>query len=74
MENNLEDLFPENLAENEQQILDLVMGYNGPNNEGLTILEAIDDKIKDEFSDDKIYSDKSSAVVIDVMMISEKKL
>ena len=63
--NDLQGLFPEDLTEDEKQILDLVMSYNGPNNEGLTILEGIDMKMKEEFSD-RVYNDKSSQVQIQI--------
>ena len=66
MTNSLEDLFPEDLTDDEKEILDIVMSYNGPDKEGLTILKALDTQIKEEFEDDKIYNDKSSMLLIDI--------
>ncbi len=62
---SLESLFPE-LTEDEKQILDTIMEYNGPDGDGFTILQAIDEDIKEEFEDDRIYSDRLAQVAIDI--------
>jgi len=64
--NSLEGLFPEDLSDVEREALDAVMSYDGPNNDGLTVLEALDAKIKEKFSDDRILDDKSAEVLVSV--------
>jgi len=64
--NSLEGLFPEDLSDGEREALDAVMSYDGPNNEGLTVLEALDAKIKEKFSDDRILDDRSAEVLVSV--------
>lgn len=62
----LHGLFPDDLSPEDRRVLDMVMGYNGPDGDGYTLSEAVDAKIKDEFSDDRIYGHRSSRVAIDV--------
>jgi len=64
--NSLEGLFPEDLSDGEREALNAAMSYDGPNNEGLTVLEALDTKIKEKFSDDRILDDKSAEVLVSV--------
>lgn len=47
----LEDLFPDDLTDAQKQVLDIVMEYDGPNQRGLTILEAMDLKIREKYPD-----------------------
>ena len=51
---DLESSFPELSAE-EQQIVDIIMEYNGPNGSGLTVMEAISNKINEKYPDEKKY-------------------
>ncbi len=67
--NSLEGLLPEDLSGRDGALLDLVMSYSGPNNEGLTVLEAVEEKIKERFSDDRILDDKSARVLVSVSEI-----
>jgi hypothetical protein len=53
----LEKSFPEFSAEN-QQVVDILMNYDGPNNDGLTVLQALENKISEEYPDEKIYDHK----------------
>ena len=43
---SLESSFPEFSSE-EQQVMDILMGYNGPNESGLTVIDAISNKISE---------------------------
>ena len=70
MGNDLQSLFPDNLTQKQKKVLDIVTKYNGPDNQGFTILEALDMKIKEEYDDDKIYDKKSSKVLINVTAIN----
>ena len=66
---SLEKSFPE-LAENEQQVVDILMQYAGPNEEGLTVMDAITDKISDEYPDEKIYDNKKTVVDLSVTSVN----
>lgn len=70
MGTSLDDMFPE-MTGTDEEILDILMMYDGPNEKGLTVLQALDMKIKERF-DDKIYNDKSSKVIINITGTDEK--
>jgi len=57
----LEKSFPEFSAE-EQQVIDILMKYDGPNNDGLTVLEALENKIDEEYPDEKIFDHRNTTV------------
>ena len=57
----LEKSFPEFSAE-EQQVMDILMKYDGPNNDGLTVLEALENKIDEEYPDEKIFDHRKTTV------------
>lgn len=57
----LEKSFPEFSSE-EQQVIDILMKYDGPNNDGFTVLEALEDKISKEYPDEKIFDNKKTTV------------
>ena len=57
----LEKSFPEFSAE-EQQVMDILMKYDGPNNDGLTVLQALENKIEEEYPNEKIFDHKKTTV------------
>ncbi len=57
MKADLESTFPE-LSSEEQQVVDILMGYNGPNESGLTVMDAISMKISEEYPDERILITK----------------
>jgi len=59
---DLQSKFPENLSEEDQKIVDTLMSYKGPNEEGLSVLDAISNKISEEYPDEKIYDNKKTSV------------
>lgn len=59
---DLQSSFPEDLTEEEKQALDTVMSYKGPNEKGLSVLDAISDKIKEDYPNEKIYDNKKTSV------------
>ena len=65
MKGDLESSFPE-LSSEEQQVVDILMGYNGPNESGLTVMDAIEMKIDEKYSDKKIYDNKKTKVELTV--------
>ena len=58
---DLESSLPELTAE-KQQVVDLLMQYNGPNQSGLSVMEAISNKINEEYPDENIYDNKKTNV------------
>ncbi len=68
MKSDLESSFPE-LTSEEQQVLDILMKYDGPNDSGLTVMDAISMKISEEYQDEKIYDNKKTEVELTVSNI-----
>lgn len=69
---DLESSFPE-LTSEEQQVVDVVMRYNGPNESGLTVMKAISNKISEEYPDDKIFDDKKTIVELSVSSVNSEE-
>ena len=68
MKSDLESSFPE-LSSEEQQVIDIIMKYDGPNDSGLTVMDAISMKISEEYPDEKIYDNKKTKVELTVTNI-----
>ncbi|RNJ78027.1 MAG: hypothetical protein EB829_05615 [Nitrosopumilus sp. H8] len=62
---NLAGSFPE-LDADRQQAVDILMGYNGPDGDGLTVMDAVSAKIEDEYPNERIYDHRSTSVELDV--------
>jgi len=65
---DLQSSFPE-LTSEEQQVMDILMGYNGPNDSGLTVMDAISMKISEEYPDERIFDNKKTKVELTVSNI-----
>jgi len=72
MKGDLESIFPE-LTSEEQQVIDILMKYDGPNDSGLTVMDAISMKISEEYSDEKIYDNKKTKVELTVSNIDSEE-
>ena len=72
MKGDLESSFPE-LSSDEQQVVDILMGYDGPNESGLTVLDAISMKISEEYPDEKIYDNKKTNVELIVSSVGSEE-
>ena len=66
---DLEKSLPPLPAE-EQQVVDILMGYNGPNESGLTVMDAIKKKISEEYPDEKIYDNEKTKIELSVNKIN----
>lgn len=66
---DLESSFPEITSE-ERQVLDILMNYNGPNDFGLTVMDAITNKIGEEYPDEKIFDHKKTIVDLVISKIN----
>jgi len=65
----LESSFPEFTSE-EQQVMDILMGYDGANDIGLTVMDVISEKISEEYPDERIYDNKKTRVELDISNIN----
>jgi len=72
MKGDLESRFPE-LTSEEQQVMDILMKYDGPNDSGLTVMDAISMKISEEYPDEKIYDNKKTKVGLTVSNIDSEE-
>ncbi len=72
MKSDLESSFPE-LTSEEQQVIDIIMKYDGPNDSGLTVMDAISMKISEEYPDEKIYDSKKTKVELTVSNIDSEE-
>jgi len=72
MKGDLESIFPE-LTSEEQQVIDILMKYDGPNDSGLTVMDAISMKISEEYPDEKIYDNKKTKVELTVSNIDSEE-
>jgi hypothetical protein len=68
---DLQSSFPDNLTDEQKQIVEILMSYNGPNEKGLTVMNAIREQIAAEYPDEKIYNDKKTKVDLVVSSIDE---
>ena len=69
---DLESSLPELTAE-KQQVVDLLMQYNGPNQSGLSVMEAISNKISEEYPDESIYDNKKTNVELTVTELESEQ-
>ena len=68
----LEKSFPK-LSDEDQQVMDILMRYDGPNDDGLTVMEAIENKIDEEYPNEKIFDHKETVVDLDVTKINSEE-
>ncbi|MGI0056274.1 MAG: hypothetical protein ACREAK_02735 [Nitrosarchaeum sp.] len=68
---DLQSSFPDNLTNDQKQIVEILMSYNGPNEKGLTVVNAIIEQIAEEYPDEKIYDNKKTKVDLVVSSVDE---
>ena len=69
---DLESSLPE-LSADQQQVVDILMQYNGPNQSGLTVMEAISNKINEEYPDENIFDNKKTNVELTVTELESEQ-
>ena len=57
-------------SEEEQIVVDILMQYNGPNESGLNVKDAIENKINEEYPDKKIFDDRNTRIHVVVANIN----
>ncbi|MDH3610207.1 MAG: hypothetical protein OEM79_00445 [Nitrosopumilus sp.] len=68
----LQDSFPKNLSEEELRVLETLMAYDGPNEEGLTVMDAISNEIDEEYPSEKIFDDRKTQVNVIVSKLEKE--
>ncbi len=69
---DLQSSFPESLTEEEKQVVDSLMAYDGPNEEGLSIMDAISNEISEEYPNEKIYDNTKTQVNVVVSNVENE--
>ena len=64
------DNFLIDLSEEEQIVVDILMQYNGPNESGLNVKDAIENKINEEYPNMKIFDDRNTRIHVVVTNIN----
>lgn len=68
----LEKSLPE-LNDENQQILDILMKYDGPNDSGLTVKQALENKISEEYPQEKIYDHKKTVIDLSITNVNDEE-
>ena len=63
----LQDIIPDTLSAEERVVLDHVLRYTGPNDTGLSMEDAITQKIKSAYPDGNVFDHRSTALDAAVM-------
>ena len=64
------DSYLSDLSAENQIVVDILMQYNGPNESGLNIKDAIENKINEEYPDEKIFDNRKTIVGMTVTNIN----
>ena len=46
----------------DQEVVDMLMGYSGPDGSGYTVMEALSDRISEEYPGERIYDDRDTSI------------
>ena len=68
----LEKSFPE-LSNEHQQVVDILMKYDGPNDSGLSVMQALENKIEEEYPQEKIFDHKKTSVDLTVTNVNSEE-
>ena len=66
---SLQDHIPKDLEGGEKEALDTFLAYRGPNDSGLNTVDALSEKISDNYPDEKILDKKDTIVEFTVSQI-----
>ena len=64
------DSYLSDLSAEDQVVVDILMQYNGPNESGLNVKDAIENKINEEYPDEKIFDNRKTRVETTVTNIN----
>ena len=68
----LQSILPTNLTDEEKFVFETLMSYNGPDKEGLRVIDAISKQIEEKYPNEKIYDNKKTLVEVSVTKLDEK--
>jgi hypothetical protein len=69
---DLQSNLPENLSVEEQKVLNTLMSYKGPDNEGFSIYDAISKQINDNYPNEKIFDNKNTKISVLISKLEEE--
>ncbi len=69
---DLKSSFPETLTEEEKLVVDTLMAYDGPNEKGFSIMDAISNEISEEYPNEKIFDNKKTKVNVAVSNVENE--
>ncbi len=69
---DLQSSFPETLTEEEKLVVNTLMAYDGPNEEGFSIMDAISNEISEEYPNEKIFDNKKTKVNVVVSNVENE--
>jgi len=70
---DLQSSFPETLTDEEKLVVETLMAYNGPNDEGFSLIDALSNEISEEYPNEKIYENKKTKVNVVVSNVENEK-
>ena len=71
---DLESVTSSELTGNDNLAVDLVKSYDGPNDKGLKLFDALSDQIKDDYPNEKIFEHKDTKAEFFVIEKSEQQV
>jgi len=71
-QNDLQSILTDDATGNEKLAIDMIKSYDGPNQKGLQIIDALSDKINDKYSDKNIFDHKDTVANIFAIDATEK--
>lgn len=63
----LESHFPEDMPEPDRHVLYTLMDYRGPDAEGLSLQQALTNRINEEYPDENVFDSKKTTITIQVL-------
>ncbi len=69
---DLQSSFPETLTEEEKLVVNTLMAYDGPNEEGFSIMDATSNEISEEYPNEKIFDNKKTKVNVVVSNVENE--
>lgn len=69
---DLQGNLPENLSVEEQKVLNTLMSYKGPDNEGFSIKDAISNQINEKYPNEKIFDNKKTKINVSISKLQEE--
>ena len=70
---DLQSNLPQNLSDEDKLVVDTLMYYKGPDNDGLSMMDAISNQISEYCPNEKIYDNKITKVDVSVTNLGEEK-